>query len=382
VKSVKLRIPGEFEDAFIYMGRLLLLGANATVHSIRLSQLLDRLAAGRRRDLLRVLFERNDNLGAKGLIAAAGTARAANRVLAGLVSEDLIADPKPESEIVLDVDYSVPLDFLVYNRRAYFATDQGLISQDVDFDSSAARRVGISERRTDPACLAVTARFGAVNASCEDNGLFQSLDEFGWLGSPRRRKMTHIADESRRTSWLHEGFVNYTDSHSFSIFDTRLQTIPVTSADERERHAVVAIGKSDEDASVRNELQQRDIEPSDVLHLWSSLSGVFVQSKSNLVFVRTRTDETDGHHSKVVSLGRGFQSILWAGTFGRGTIIETDDAVIAFENHQTYVIENQPAIAVKTFPSSRWYRRVVATVLEDEVVLSSVLYDYMLNLEG
>src|SRR5690606_27966272 len=89
MKAVRLHIRGEFDDAFIYMGRLLLLTADRSLLFVRLGATLDAHAKGRARRVLRLLFERNDMMHAKGLIKAAGSASNSNRELSRLTNEEL-----------------------------------------------------------------------------------------------------------------------------------------------------------------------------------------------------------------------------------------------------------------------------------------------------
>jgi hypothetical protein len=381
VKRVRLRLEGEYEDAFLYMGRLVLVSVDGKILVVPLARMLDRLASGPARRLLRVLFEHTNHMTVQGLIAAAGSAENANSELAALAVADLSTHPDPESEIDLGLNVTAPLDVLLYYRRLYLATDRGLFSRDIDFDSAVATASGKTSRRTEPGCLAVSARYGTVNASCEEDGLFQSVDEFGWLMPRRDHHMRHIASESRRTSWLHDGFVNYRNNESYSLFTTIRVPVPQQDGEEEEEHwAIASVERRINDDRIDRELAAVGISADDIQHVWSSLNGVFVQSQKGLVFVRLPADEDDSE-SELVRLGAGFESVLWAGTFGRGTVIETDESVVAFENHQQLAVETRPVIATRTFPNSVRYRRIVATVAEDSVVLTSVLRDYMFRLE-
>lgn len=388
MKAVRLHIAGAFEDAFVYMGRLLLLTGEGSIQAISMASTLDQVARGRARKALGVLFERNDRMHAKGLIRAAGSAVGSNRELTRLASEAIAVKPVVEAEIKLGIDYTVPLDLLTYYRRVYIATDRGLFSQDLDFDAPSTRGVGSPQRRTEPSCLAVTARYGTVNASCEDDGLFQSVDEFGWLGGADSRVMSKTAQRSRRTSWLNQGFVNYSDGGTLSLFETKTIPVPQKGGDEHEGRAIQSVHESDSAGrSLRERLEAAELSPRDAIHVWSSLSGLFVQAHDGLFYLKFTNDSEEMDPSspeterQAIRLGGGFSSVLSARTFGRGTVVETDDSVIAFENQQTHVLVEKPAISVRSFPSSRWYRRVIAVVLEDEVLVTSVVRDYMFELE-
>jgi hypothetical protein len=385
VKAVKLRLDGQFEDAFVYMGRLILVTTSGAILIVPLERLVDQLASGRTRRLLRVLFEHNDHMTVRDFIRAADGAEKANKELAALVRAEFSAQVEAEAEVTLRVAYSAPMDLLLYYRRLYFATDQGLFTRDIDFDPPVASPDGRTIRRTEQACLAVSARYGTINASCEGDGLFQAIDEFGWLGPRRNNGMSRIARASRRTSWLRNGFVNYVTNRSITLFETKTQRIPLKPSedehDEAGRLAISSVVPSDDEAGVMRQLAEEGIHDRDITHVWSSLNGIFVQSSKGLVFIRLSL-EADEQSSSVVRLGQGFGSVIWAGTFGRGTVVETQDSVIAFERHQQLIVESGPVISTRTFPNSIRYRRLVVTVREESVVLTSILNDYMLKLEA
>jgi protein associated with RNAse G/E len=67
--------------------------------------------------------------------------------------------------------------------------------------------------------------------------------------------------------------------------------------------------------------------------------------------------------------------LSWAGTYGGGIVLDTDEGIVALENHQTLVLEREPAIAVKTYPNSQWYRRLASVITEDGVNLIAMLRD-------
>jgi hypothetical protein len=382
LKPVHLRIEGRYEDAFLYMGRLILVTTSGSILMLPLSRLVNHAATRSTRELFRVLFEHNDRMTVRGLVRATGSAGAANSELRALAQQSLPATADPEAEFAVSSGYFAPLDLLVYYRRLYFATDQGLFTQDVDFDERRAIPVGKASRRTEPACLSVSARYGTINASCEDSGLYQSIDEFGWLGHRSESRMTKAADRSRRTSWLRIGFVNYVSNTSIRLFETKTERVSEkpTDTETDESPRVVISGAVRTNSNWLNQLARLGVSRHDIQHVWSSLRGLFVQSSKGLYFLGI-ADEQDEDWS-VVSLGPGFTAVTWAGTFGRGMVVETEREVIAFERNQRLSIQTEAVIATRTFPNSIRYRRIVATVVEEAVVLTSVLNDYMLNIES
>jgi hypothetical protein len=382
MKAIRLHIPGEYEDAFLYMGRLALLTSAGTLQMLPLRALVQRASVSTgARQLLRLFFERNDLLSRSSAVAAAGSEEKHNRLVVRLIDGGIsIDEPTVESELALGVNFRVPLDLRIYYRRVYLATDQGLHSMDLDYDSGPVRSTSSASKRTEARCLGIAARHGLIHASCEDAGLWSSIDEFGWLsdnGKPHAFKLS--AATSRRVSWLTDGFLNYASPTHPALYTVRTAPVPVDGDHAGDTEAVFAIDRP----AAWSDFDRRSTEFRDADFIWSSLNGLFVNSPTRgLIYLRTTRipDQATPNIAEPSRIQRYVPGVAWAGTYGGGVIVETGGGVLALENHQMLRIDDRPVIALKTFPTAVWYKRVAVVVTETDVTLTAIIRDALVAL--
>src|SRR5690606_16106270 len=180
----KLFFPGEFDEAYIYMQKLVLFDAEGSVFIANLDQvaqyLEDRYDA-KVKSIPTHLFARNDWL----------TNEHFNSMFTNVFIRNAFLDAfarfhdeiELESRFIRRVGNSGITDLLdvtIYSRRVYLGTDNGTFHLDVYWKQNEIELIEKPKKRHDAMCTQVNARYGAISISCGDDGLFTRFDDFGW----------------------------------------------------------------------------------------------------------------------------------------------------------------------------------------------------------
>ena len=125
----KVLIPGKFDDAFLYMGRLFAAQADGSLVTLDLDSAIEDLADNSRIPFLTAAFSRNDQIG----LAATRAGWPTDWLEAAL--DGMSWEIRPATKNIGQVETifkGAHLDFTVYNRRIYVARTDGIFHADVD----------------------------------------------------------------------------------------------------------------------------------------------------------------------------------------------------------------------------------------------------------
>jgi hypothetical protein len=389
MRVVSLLIPGSYEDAYIYRGRLILLTENFGVRVCYLEQIAEALEADypRSKPLPTLMFSRNDWLvGApfKSLMGSQRVAEATVTLFNEFPREPVELDEGfLSTEQELDVPAHVILDMTVYNGRFYLGADSGVYHQDVEWVKGETNLHGQPVKRHDARCVGVSARFGAVAASCGDDGLFSATDDFGWLSHNGRGDMKKVSSKSKKSSWLNHSLVNYA-SFSSPILLQNERTETAASGIERDRSVVVNVGASQKDVkSIIREtnsttLQRRHISLEHVEYAFNSNSALFLHTADGHFYsFGIRHEEDGGPRVSSTKTYRGVETqILSASKIRPGVVVETHDNVLLLVRNRWHTLFETQALSVRTFDRSIRFQNLVAVTTEEGVLLAGVFDDY------
>lgn len=183
MRTATLHIPGNFEDAYVYMGWLVVVTAERTLRFYN----LDEIVAGIAKQvpssayISELMFRHNEWLTSAQFKSLTKTPSATQDI-----GKQFDRFPKPHVQIPPDVGFeehsvhfgeNAILDYLIYNRQIYLGGKDGLYSAFVDWDTDLPSVPDQFQRRLDARILNVTGRFGAVVASCGDDGLLWSSEQ-------------------------------------------------------------------------------------------------------------------------------------------------------------------------------------------------------------
>ena len=382
MRILKLFIPGDFEDAQLYMGYLLAFTADRQLRIVELEPLTHALHERYPmwRGLLTFAFARNDWLVTSQfhtLMSNDAFADPLRAVIDHFPAEGLEVDVDPNAEELLgfSVEGDVLLDTLFYASRMYIGTEAGFFDFDVDWQS---KQVSRSRKRLDARCVSASAEFGAVNASCEEEGLFTGYDEFGWSTAADGGQLRHTANRSFRTAWYRTDLVNYDSLTHSSLLKGRTEEVDATyGGASRTRKLVTELSVEREslDFLLEELSRQKSLESDQIQFVWNSSGAFFVNTFERGFFTiiwsrsedqakeRVIVTEYPGVTGRVVSVHRS----------GAGVIVETDFSCHLFSEGSFISLLDEEALNVRTFSSSKRYRNLMAATVEEGVYLIAIV---------
>ncbi|MBK9944494.1 MAG: hypothetical protein IPP13_23100 [Kouleothrix sp.] len=388
MKITKLLFPGQYEDAYLYSGCLLLLGEDRTLRVYNLRRLMAVLETNypELAPVLTLMFSRNDWLGAYHLKAflrndyiRAAVARAFEKLslpFAVADSDDMLINIQD-----LKINDTSVLDMLIYNRRLYLGATGGLYHFELNWRSATVEIVDEPRKRIDARCVNTLAGYGTVNASCGKEGLFASIDEFGWLQSKRNGfpEMRPLASRSLSTSWMNYDLVNYTSYDNPYILRNSHIKLNYSAGLDAERTVLTEFGAQALDiGELFQRLQDQYNFDKNAIQYTYNTDNVLIAHTVDGQFYSLKfrfKDEGLPEYRFTRTQNRIGARILSASQANPGVVIETDDQVLLLADGGWIPLHEAPVIAVRTFPRSERYNHIAAITTEEGVLLVGMCDD-------
>jgi len=226
LKSLRISIPGEYRDLWLYKNRLYIWDRFGAMRFLGLDSAVKHLAlnyGSAIASLAQTLIFRNDWKAGEQLRTMLRVQEIEEAFLQPFTTHDIIVIELPaylfsasESE---PYDGSV-LDTHIYADRVYFGTPDGLLESYIN-SKWPERPYGL-EQQIDFRISRIAVRYAAINASAEENGLHFARVRFTSPDEPipgfKRADWRKIADYSLATSHASHNLLNYTDASIPSLF--------------------------------------------------------------------------------------------------------------------------------------------------------------------
>lgn len=385
MKVLRLFIPGRFEDVQLYMGHLVAFTEDRDVRLLELEPFATRLGEqyAEWQGIAVLAFARNDWLSTsqfKTMAATPGVSDALRTNLAKLSRFPLVVEP-PAIEPLhgLRLRANVLLDTLFYGTRLYVGTDAGFYHVDIDWQEKEAREM---RKRIDARCVSVSAEYGTVNASCEEDGLFSGYDEFGWRSRGQRNgSLDRTAARSLRTSWLRHDLVNYESTAHAELLRSLVERVePEGEPRPRRREVVTRLGveRIDLDFLVERLKADEGIEVDEIQFIWNSSTSFFVNTFSRGFYTLVLQETAHTVPSWRVHVRRYSdvpERVVAVHTTAAGWIVETDFRLFLFAAGVLTPLLGEEPLSVRTFAGSKRYRHLIAATVEEGVHLLSLIDD-------
>ncbi|MBG1243369.1 hypothetical protein [Nostoc sp. NZL] len=390
MRVVSLRFPGNFEDAFLYMGRLIAITEN---HSVRIYDMKNVVSKLQEDEILldvpTLLFFRNDLIDQEEFrdqlhdeSGKAAFLKAIDKIESKSIQID--ADFIETVEWDLKIKADILLDLNIYNRRLYIGTNTGLYHFDIDWESENTIPINEAQKRLEAKCIHTTAKFGTVNASCGSEGLFSFLDDFN-LGRNNNRKEKHIPEYSLRNAWLNFDVVNYPTTTSPTLFSSiqtkpRQELIESQKNFEKESLIVTDLEQSEFDFNnlVVNSNLNNKIDLKNIQFVYNSSKSLFISTYDGSFFTLGLQDNSSSsiprisYYNKYMGLGSLVASIHTLGVKKAGIILEMDEQVLLFAHGKFIPIFNSEVISIRTFAGSKHYKNIVSLTTPNEILLIAI----------
>lgn len=382
-KLVRLFVPGSFEDAQLYMGHLVVFTTDRDVRMLELESLTRKLE-NRYPDWLGAMtlaFARNDWLhssAVKSIAANRSFADALNAAFDGLASSELALATDDFALTPLrgfSQEADVVLDTVLYAERLYMGTTSGFYDYDINWQSLSVAR---ERKRLDARCVSATAEYGAVNASCESDGLFTGYDEFGWRHHlvDGNGELDQTAQRSMRSAWYGTDLVNYESPTAPELLAAEVEDVERAGGYEGSKRKVVTRFDAPTDdlkVSLKAALEaQRDIAADDVQFVWNSSRAFFINTYSHGFYSAVRTQ----NGVRLTKHGTTEGRVVAVHRYSGGWIVETDFGAYVLAQGSLIALIDEEPLSVRAFEGSKRYRRIVAITVGDGVHLISVVDDF------
>ncbi|HEX7169669.1 MAG TPA: hypothetical protein VF206_02485, partial [Rubrobacter sp.] len=179
-------------------------------------------------------------------------------------------------------------------------------------------------------CLSAQASFGAIAASCGEDGLNILFDEFSWVG--RAGSRTVASPLSIRASYASLGLVNYTSRADFLVLSG---TLAERTSKATQRAFVdfspTAFGSSD---LLHRLVDSVDVTSDDDLEYAANVGSSFVALiRGKIVTLAIRLDHTTGHRRFLTPHVHGEYSgrVVSASLLGDDLVVHTQDSVLVVQ---------------------------------------------------
>lgn len=380
--SLRVFIPGQIIDSYIYAGHLFGIFADGTLRVLPLENLLENLQDDWT-NLLRFAVIRNDWLLNEQALAYYDLPCQLTPLIETWESNrDIpIVIPNQNWNVICELSSMPVYDIHGYARRIFWTNRDGVFEKDLDnvfySDNEPSNK---AEKIFDARTIFITAKSGELMLSADDEGLFHATL---WTEDGKTYvEQKQYASKSLRTGWSQFDLLNYETNSTFTYYVNQIireekRPFHYSEMDEMpEKRHIEQIGVSMKQPEEMNLPESLSLDH--VAYCFNSKSSTFWFMESGEFYrVNFRKDP-----NKPINLSSNAYKILGfpikdelpysACLFAYGTVIEFFDKVVLVRNNQISMLEEKPAISVRTFPTSRRYKRLICITREDGIALHSI----------
>lgn len=388
MRSISLFMPGNFEDAYVYMGRLLVLTAERSLRFYDFERMIgdveDRLPE--LQPMFTYLFTRNDWLTSsqfKSLLENKTLSKAFLSLVNRVAGDSFIEFSNIPKYLQFEFEIKIParifLDMTIYNRRMYFGTESGFYHLDAEMGDGSTNIKGMPVKRHDGRSLSALAGYGSIHVSCGNDGLFSAFDEFSWFSNEGIRPFRQVAERSLRTAWSGQDIINYLNMTT-PVLLTGVHEKTASEGFETDRTVLLDIVP--QKMSLEPLLQKMsDVEKEDserIQYVFNSNNTFFMFSASGqlqTVGIGKREDELSIRYSRTYRTKRSDVRVLSMHPTNLGLVLETDDQILIFANGEIFSLLDTEVLSVRTFIRSRRYKSLVVMTREDGVIVTGLFQE-------
>jgi hypothetical protein len=404
-KVVRLELPGDWRDGWLYREQLLLWSRSGQFYWMPLAGLLDvvtREATPSLSLLSECLLFRNDwksgQLFRKFLSVEGVTPALLRDYRRGQWETSIRLPNVPVEPVPSEATPGVVLDTSMYANRVYVASTEGLFESYFNPEEPLIRHPVI--RRLEVRTAKVAARYLSLNASTEDEGLWFAPILVGqgywedWPPPSTNLDMTRVADYSLAVSFTSPHLLNYkasptpgflraeavrARSHERALYD-EWRILRYEPERDIERLAVYALMTQHRVELTRAEEHAASL-PDDpplvlgnsgyrLLTYWQDrlhVVDIFADSRRG---IEARPDKPFAKSNLPQTLP---DDVLAVYPIAGGFLVELFDELRLVTPRASYLLFDGPAARVRTFPRSRRYQEVALVVGENSCHLVGFL---------
>ena len=273
------------------------------------------------------------------------------------------------------------LDLKMYAMRLYIGSKEGLYEINLNSDDRYNLRPSKPDKCFDAKVTCLNAKSGEIIISSNAAGLFHGT----FINDADRLKVNEkaVAPRSIRTGWSGYDIINYAEQSNFDYFVNKTEKAAKSPAysrfderTERQRIAEFAISKR----PMTELLERSKVKQSDIAYCFnSSSSGFFFLKDGRFVNINLNKENNElGFTSRTHELPAlypekgGSLRPLSTSIIPKGCVVEYIDKVVLYYQGEAQLIEDTPAITVRSFLGSIRYRNLITCTKLNELTLHSI----------
>jgi len=410
MKPIKLNIQPSFLDGYIYLGMLFLISHNGEICSISMEKLIAKLERDNPNHInfLRLAFLRNEWLNNKQSKLIFNNPNFFSSLKAiWKETSNLELNIRLEDEEITK-HHEVPsmpiFDFKSYGMKLFLGHRDGLHEFHINSNENEFKSLKKPEKIFDNRSTFLSAKSGELMISSNSDGLFRG--SFQGINQNVKVSDRVLSPKSIRTGWSSYDVLNYTDQSNFNYFENKIKK-PEKSAQRINRYS------QEDETSDKTRIEEFGVKSYSIEELLKADIMNNNPSKrsraNNPHFIQTiNSDEiefsfnTNGFCFFVLKDGRiitvhlskniinkslkfgkiyselsinlkeqSFGNIISSSILPGGCVLELFDVVMVIQNDKYSIIEDEPTLNVKTFPSSKRFRNLVLTFKDDSFSIHS-----------
>ena len=389
MKTIKFSIKVKAIDSYIYGGHLFLILKDGKIVYTEISKVIRKLVYNypNFENLIRLSFQRNDYLSNRQGLMILGVGELKNLLTklwerASNEIQFVIEFDLEDYKVISEVPSMPVLDIRLYAMRMYLGCKEGLYEMNLNPEDNYHINPSKPEKRFDAKVTHLNAKSGEVVISSNSEGLYHG----SFLNAKNKLNVNKkpVAKKSIRTGWSSYDVINYEEQNNFEYFVNETAGIEEKPAyskfdEHTERRRITEFGKSKYGMSKL--LEHSEIKLDDISYCFNSSSsgffftkdGRFVNinlNKDNIkdLYFTSRTHLLPNLDNSVKQLKRPVSTSI----VPKGCVVEYFDKVVLYQNSKAKIIETNPSINVRTYPSSIRYRNLISVNRDDEVSIHSI----------
>lgn len=396
MNTVKFTILIDAIDCYIYSGHLFFVLKSGELSYTSVSTIVHKLIEKYPdyNNLIRLAFQRNDYFSNnQGKIFFGIPELKSTFIKAWSNATSKIHFIIDGNEIDLTVITEIPsmpvLDMKLYAMKLFVGSKKGLYQINLNSDDRYHFNPSKSQRIFDAKVTCLNAKSGKVVISSNTDGLFHG-DIFA-TSEVAKVNDRAVASKSLRTGWSYYDVINYEENNNLHYYVNKVQAVSsklrYSKFDEAsERKTITEFGVVQYELS--RLLERTGILPDEINYCFNSSSSCFFLLKDGrFVTANLRKEEERSVNqenkevylsSTVFELPRNNEDKLISkrpissSIVPKGCVIEYFDKVVLYQNGKAKLIETEPTISVRTYPSSLRYRNLITITKMEEVTIHSI----------
>lgn len=394
MKTIRIYLPGDFQDGYLYGGQLFVVQNDGAIKSVALWDIISQNLRYKSEEynFFRFVFSQNNwlkNEQATLFLKIPGFKENFDRLWEKFSKANYVFTANADNILkqLHQLDSVPTFDFKIYAMRMFLGNRNGLYETGFSVsDKNAVRFNGPLERVFDGRATNISTKSGSVMISSNSDGLFHG--RLTGIGERLTVKETPVSAKSLRSAWSGYDVLNYESQNSFDYLKSEYSKTASRQylyRDENESQKISIDNIGTEIYSSHELFNNSKIEEAEILYSFNSSSNCFMfmndGSLKYLSFKKENKDAPVRLSSKVFNISGGAVSKqkdirpISSKIIPSGCVIEYFDRVVLLQNNRRQILENNPVISVNTYANSIRYKNII-TIFDGQGLAIHSVYPF------